>query len=107
MIVGDFALADDHMMRQYAAHRFVEPATDGFVGNLELVPSLGVASVQFLQGLFHEIERGSSGIRLEVGARAITFDGVAPLRDLPFEFHFRQRDRFWQINLYTLPVALM
>ena len=55
MIVGDLAVANDDVMRQHAAHRFVEAAADGFLGHLEVGPGLGAAGVQFCQRLLDEV----------------------------------------------------
>ena len=38
MIIGDLVLANHHVMRQDAAHRFVESASNRLFGNLEVVP---------------------------------------------------------------------
>jgi hypothetical protein len=50
MIIGDFPLANDHVMRQQAAHRFVEAAAQPFLGNLELRPGFGASGVDSFQG---------------------------------------------------------
>ena len=54
MIVGDLAVANDDVMRKHAAHRFVETATDGFVGHFELGPGFRAAGMEFVQGLLGE-----------------------------------------------------
>src|ERR1700722_13434755 len=79
----------------------METAPDRVRRNSELRPCLGTAGMQFRQGLFHKIERSGSGIHLEIGARTISLDGIAPLRNLPFEFDFRQRGCFRQVHLYA------
>src|SRR6476646_10952629 len=33
MIIGDFAVADDEVMRQHTANGFMKSATDGFIGD--------------------------------------------------------------------------
>src|SRR5215813_10937614 len=38
MIVGDFAVADHDVMREHAAHRFVEAAADGLLRDSEIGP---------------------------------------------------------------------
>ena len=45
MIIGDFAFADNDVMRQNAAHGFVETAADGFFGNFKFRPRFGVSGV--------------------------------------------------------------
>ncbi len=45
MIIGDFAFADDDVMRQNAAHGFVETAADCFFGNFKFRPRFGVSGV--------------------------------------------------------------
>ena len=88
MIVRDLAVADDHVMRQDAAHRFVETAADRFVRNFEWCEGRGASGVHFLHCLFEEVERAAGGVSLEVGAGAIAFDRVAPFRNFPFELDF-------------------
>jgi hypothetical protein len=85
MVIGDLAVADDHVMREHAAHRFVEAAADGFLRHLEVVPGLGAAGVQFRQRLLDKMQRGRRRIGLEVSAGAVALDGVAPLGNLPLE----------------------
>ena len=60
MIVGDLAVANHHVMRQHAAHRFVESAANRFLRNLEVVPGLGSAGVQFRQRLFGEMQSAAA-----------------------------------------------
>src|SRR5580698_800907 len=49
MVIRDLAFADDHMMREYATNRLVEPAADGFLGNLEVTPGRSAAGVQLTE----------------------------------------------------------
>ena len=81
MIVGDLAVANHHVMGQHAAHRFGETAADRIFGNLERLPRLGVAGAHFFQRLFDEIQRSSRRVCLEIGARPVALDGVAPLAE--------------------------
>src|SRR5262249_44274839 len=50
--------------------------------------------------------RARGGVRLEVRARAIALDRVAPLRNLPFELDLRQGGRLGQIDLDALASGL-
>src|SRR5580700_1701038 len=101
VVVCDLAFFDHYMVREHATNRFVEAATDGFLGHLELRPSFGMSGVQFRQRLFHEVESSAGGINLEVGSRPIAFDSVATLRDLPLELDLRQRGGLGQVHLYA------
>src|SRR5580658_4074440 len=84
----------------------MEAAADGFVGNLEVVPSLGAAGVEFLHGFFREVQRASRCVGLKISTGAIPFDGIAPLGDLPLEFGFRQQGGLGKINLDAVPGSL-
>src|SRR4029078_2781896 len=52
--------------------------------------------------LLREVQRGSGGVSLEVRARAIAFNRVAPPWYLPFEFHFGLHAGLRQLNLDAL-----
>src|ERR1700720_4208882 len=51
MVVRDFAVANDYVMRQNTANRFVEAAADGILRHGELRPGFGPSSVQLRQCL--------------------------------------------------------
>src|ERR1700730_6607297 len=91
MIVGDLALADHDVMREHAAYRLVEAATNGFFRNLEISPSPCSTGVQLLQRPLRKIESRGSRINLEVRAGSIALDRIAPLGNLPFKFNLRFR----------------
>ena len=59
MVVGDLAVADDQVMRQDAAHGFVETAADRFVGHFERCERCGASGVHFRQRFLDEVERAS------------------------------------------------
>src|SRR5580704_863852 len=99
MIVCDFALADYYVMRQHAADSFVEAAADGLFRHFEFGPGLGAAGMELFQGFLHEVQGTASGIHLEVRARAIAFNGIAPLGDLPFKLDLGQGSGLRQIHL--------
>ena len=102
VIVGDLVILDHHVMRQDAAHRFVEAAADRFFGNLEVVPGPGAAGVQLCQRLLGKIECGGSGVRLEVSASAIALNGIAPLGNLPLELDLGERSCLGQIDFHAV-----
>src|SRR5258708_26161424 len=52
------------------------------------------------------MERDSSGVGLEVGARSVALDRVAPLRDLPLKLHLWLRGALGQANLHTMSGCL-
>src|SRR5580698_6093335 len=62
MVVGDLAILDYHVMREHAAHGFVEAAANGILRDIKISPRLGVASVQFAQRLFHEMQSRARSI---------------------------------------------
>src|SRR3984957_14085792 len=101
MVVGDLAFLDHHMMREHAANRFVETATNGLLRHFEFRPGFGMSGMQLRKCLFHEVQCGAGSIDLEVGTRPVAFDGVAPLWDLPLELNLRQRGGFRKIHLYA------
>src|SRR5580698_8413364 len=84
----------------------METATDGALRYFEVGPGFGSARVQFFQRFFHKVQGGSRRVRLEVGASAVTFDGVAPLRNLPLELDLGKRHGLGQINFYALAGGL-
>src|SRR5580700_10440571 len=73
VVVRDLAFFDHHVVREHATNSFVEAAANGFLRYLEIRPGFGMSGVQFRQRLFHEVQRGASGINLEVGSRPIAF----------------------------------
>src|SRR5690606_2163068 len=75
MVVGDPAVLDDEVVRQHAAHRFVEPAAYAFIGDREILEHLYITLVNALHRLFHEEHGHGGGVRDEVGARPITLAG--------------------------------
>src|ERR1700758_969307 len=84
MVVGDLVISNDNVMRQYTADGFVEATSYTFFRNFEIAPGSCSAGMQLCQSLFGKVQRGRSGIGLEVGTRTIAFNGIAPLGDLPF-----------------------
>src|ERR1044072_3308735 len=76
MIIGNLAIAYDDVMRQHAAHRFMESATNCFIGYFEFSPGVGSSGMQFGNGLFGKIERAGGRIGLEISTGAVTRDGV-------------------------------
>src|SRR5271163_4362747 len=86
MVIGYLAFLDDYMVREHTANRFVESASDGLFGNLEVGPRLGAAGMKFGKSLLHEVQRTAGGIYLEVGSCTVAFNRIAPLGNLPFEF---------------------
>ena len=87
MVIGDFSVLDDHMMRKYAPHRLVEPAADGLFRYCEITPGLRVASTYLVKRLVYTVQRNSSCISLEVCSRTVTLNSVTPLRNLPLELY--------------------
>ena len=99
MIVRDLSLANDNVMREDPAYGFVEAAADGFVRHFKFAPGLCLTAVQILHGALGEVQRTSRGISLEVSARAVPLDGIAPFRNFPLELGFGHGRRLRQINL--------
>src|ERR1700722_16284488 len=85
VIVGDLSIADYHMVRQNAAHGFMESAANRFVRYLELAPRLRAPGMELGQCLFDEIIGGGTRVDLKVGTGPIALDRVAPLGNLPLE----------------------
>ena len=73
-----------------------------FFRNGEFRPSLGVACLKFLQGFVDEVEGGCCRIRLEIRPRAIAFDGIAPLGNLPLELRFGEKRSLRQIDFHAV-----
>jgi len=86
VIIGDSSPADDHVMTKSSPHSLMKTATDGVIGNFELIPSFQATGVNLLQGLVDEMKRRGRRKGLEIRAGAVAFKGVAPFRDVPFEF---------------------
>ena len=64
MVVGDLSVLNDQVMGKHTAHRFVEATTDGFLWHREIVPGLGVASMQLSKCLVYTMQRDSSRVSL-------------------------------------------
>src|SRR5260370_25125450 len=103
MIVCDLPVANDHMMREYAANRLSEAATDGFLRDVKLVPGLGPSGAHFRETFLQKVERARRGISLEIGARAIALERVRPLRNLPLQTHRTFRGRPRQVDFNAPP----
>jgi hypothetical protein len=67
----------------------VEAATNGLFRDLEVIPRSGSAGMQLKQRLLGEVECGRCRVGLEIGARAIPLDRIAPLRNLPLKLDLR------------------
>ena len=102
MIVHDFSIANHHMMRQHAAHGFMESASDGFVRNLELRPGFCLAGSHTVECFFYEVKRCGGGVGLEVSSCAVKLNGIAPLLDLPFKFGYRKQSGLRQLDFYAV-----
>src|ERR1700731_1743234 len=79
----------------------METAADGFFRDLEISPGAGPAGVQFRERLLAEIKRTARRVHLEVSARAIALNGVAPLGNLPLKFSFGKRRSLGKIHLHA------
>src|SRR5258705_444152 len=93
VIVRDLAVADHEVVREHAANGLVESAADRVVGHLEFLEHLDVAGVHTLERLVDEIQRHRRRVGDEVRARAVAFDRVRALRDLPLELDLAERCR--------------
>ena len=56
--------------------------------------------------LLDEVQSGSRGIGLEVCARAIAFNGIAPFGDLPFELGLGQIDGLREVDFDAVSGSL-
>src|ERR1700730_16851349 len=106
MVVGDLAVLDDQVVRKHATHSFVEAAADGLLWYREFRPCPGMTGIYLCQRLVYTVERDSSGVGLEVGARAVTLDSVAPLRNLPLKLHLWLRGALGEPNLHAVSGGL-
>ena len=107
LVVGDLAVADDHVVREHAARRLVEADADGLLGHREVVPALRAAGADLLEGLLEAVEADQRRVGLVVGPGTVALDGVRPLRDLPLELHLRACWRVFGSAIWMLsPVAL-
>ena len=102
MVVGDLLVANDHVMREHAAHGFVEAAADGLVGHIEGREGLRAAGMNFLHGLLDAVEPHCRGISLEIGAGAVAFNGIAPFGNLPLKFDFRLERGLGQADFHAV-----
>src|SRR5262245_57785992 len=106
VIIGDFSIADNHVMREHAAYGLVEAAADRFLRRREFRPGPGSARPHFGERTLDKIKSRRRRIRLEVSPSAISLDGVAPPRDLPFKFGLRKHGSFRQIDLHAITCGL-
>src|SRR5271169_6693089 len=61
MVVCDFAVANNHVVRKHAANSFVEAASNRILRDCEFVPGARATCVEFCKRLFHEIECAGCG----------------------------------------------
>ena len=101
MVVRNLALSNNYVMREHSSNCFVETAANGFFRHIEFRPGLVCPACSSSSAFSIKCE-GASGVDLKVGAGAVAFDGIAPLRNLPFEFDFGQRG-LGQIDLHAVP----
>ena len=106
MIVRDLAIANHYVMREHTPYRLMEAAANGLFRHFEVGPGFGSARRAIPPAPFHEMQSAASRVYLEVSPRAIAFDGVAPFRNLPFEFHFGERSSLRQIHLHAVSRGL-
>src|ERR1700683_1103812 len=102
MVISDFAFANHHVVREHTSYGLVEAATDSLLGNLEVGPGSGPAGVQLLQRPLSKIESRRRCVDLEVSSGAITLDGIAPLRNLPFKLNLRLGGSLGQVHLHAV-----
>src|SRR4051794_9859110 len=85
VVVRDLPVADDQVVAEHAAHGLGEAAADALLGHLEGLPRLRAPGPDLDQRLLREVERGRGRVGLEVGARPVPLERVAPPGDLPLE----------------------
>ena len=59
-----------------------------------------------IERLLGEVQRDGGRVGLEVGTRPVALEGVAPLRDLPFERHRTLGRGLRQVDLHAVPGGL-
>src|ERR1700679_2191352 len=106
MVVGDLALSDDDVVREDATNSLVKATADGLFRNFEFAPGGGATGIQFSKRFLDEVQRGSSGVGLEVGACSVALERVRPLRNVPLEFGLWQQRCFGQIDFHAVPGGL-
>src|SRR5580700_4003375 len=79
----------------------MEAAANSVLRHSKFVPRLRTPGVEFRQRLLKEVKACASCVHLKVGSRAIAFDRVAPLRNLPLEFNLWKRSRLRQVHLHA------
>ena len=87
LVVGDLALADDHVVREHAARRLVEADADRLLGHLEVRPALRPPGADLGERLLQAVQPDERRVGLVVGARAVALDRVRLLGHLPLELH--------------------
>ena len=95
VVVGDLAVPDHQVVREYPANRLVEAAADRLVGHLELLEDLGLSRAHELQRPVQEVERHRRRVGDEVDAGPVALDGVGPLRHVPHRTASRAWRRSW------------
>src|SRR6266568_2672104 len=106
MVVGDLAVLDDHVMREYATHGLVETTADGILRYGEIIPRPGMTCPYFCECLIYTVECNSSRVSLEVGSRTVTLNGIAPLWNLPLKLYLWLCGRLGQANLNAVTRSL-
>ena len=102
VVVGDSAVANDHMVREGTPYRLGKAAPNGVFRDRKGFPGLDVAGLDFGHRPLDEVERAGRGIRLEVAARSVALERIAPFRDRPFEDRFGRVARARERDLHAL-----
>src|SRR5438874_91466 len=84
----------------------MKPTADPLIGDLEIPPGLGVPGIDRFHGALEKIKRGGGGVSLEITARSIALQRIAPFWNSPFESRFGQIGRLGQRNSDSLPGGL-
>src|ERR1700723_3745725 len=71
MVICNFAVANNYVMREHSAHRLVEATSDGILRHFEVRPGFRIALMQLSQRLFGKIQSGAGSVNLEVSSRTV------------------------------------
>ena len=102
LVVGDLALADDHVVREHAARGLVEADADRLFGDLEVRPALRPPRPDLDQRLLEAVQPDQRRVGLVVGARAVALDRVGLLGHVPLELHLGHAGGLRQHHLHAV-----
>src|ERR1700730_2873616 len=68
MVICNFAVANNYVMRENPANRFMKTASDCILRHFEVRPGFRISFMHFSQRLFRKIQSGAGSVNLELSS---------------------------------------